>query len=94
MTTLNGLPIEWDSFIRGICPRRKLKKFSKILEECVQEEGRLSNREENLNEYEDQALVVHTNNGRNKRKDRGFPTSRSQELKRGKNFKKDYSYYE
>ena len=30
MTTLNGLPIEWDSFIRGICARRKLKKFSKL----------------------------------------------------------------
>ena len=44
MTTLNGLPTEWDSFIRGICARRKLTKFSKLWEECVQEEGRLGNR--------------------------------------------------
>ena len=36
MTTLNGLPREWDFFIRGICARRKLTKFNKLLEECVQ----------------------------------------------------------
>ena len=41
MTTLNGLPREWDSFIREICARIKLTKFSKLWEECVQEEGRL-----------------------------------------------------
>ena len=27
MTTLNGLPRDWESFIRGICSRRKLTKF-------------------------------------------------------------------
>ena len=32
MTTLNGLPREWDSFIRGICSRRKLTKFNKLWE--------------------------------------------------------------
>ena len=37
MTTLNGLPREWDSFIRGICARRKLTKFNNLWEECVQE---------------------------------------------------------
>ena len=37
ITTLNGLPREWDSFIRGICARRKLTKFRNIWEECVQE---------------------------------------------------------
>ena len=36
---------------------------------------------------------MHTKNGRNKRKDRGSPTSRSLELKISKNFKKDYSSY-
>ena len=94
MTTLNDLPREWDSFIRGICARRKLTKFSKLWEECVQEEGRIENREEKLNEDEDQALVSHANNRRNKRKDRGSLARRSQEFKRGKNFKKDYSSYE
>ena len=47
-----------------------------------------------LNQDEDQALAVHTKNGRNKRKDRVSPTSRSLELKRGKKFKKDDSSYE
>ena len=35
MTTLNGLPREWDSFVRGIYARRKLTKFRKLWEECV-----------------------------------------------------------
>ena len=29
MTTLNGLPRSWDSFIQGICARRKLISFSR-----------------------------------------------------------------
>ena len=76
MTTLNGLLTEWDSFIRGICARRKLTKFSKLWEECVQEEGRIENREEKLNDNEDQALAAHAKNGRNKRKDWGPPPRR------------------
>ena len=28
MTTLNGLPRSWDSFIQGICARRKLNSFN------------------------------------------------------------------
>ena len=35
MTTLNGLPRDWEAFIRGICSRRKLTKFRKLWEECV-----------------------------------------------------------
>ena len=34
MTTLNGLPRSWDSFIQGICARRKLITFNKLWEEC------------------------------------------------------------
>ena len=68
MTTLNYLPRERDSFIRGICARRKLTKFSELWEECVQE-GRLANREEKLNEDEDEDLATETRNGRNKRYD-------------------------
>ena len=66
MTTLNGLPREWDSFIRGICARIKLNKYNKLWEECVQEEGRITNREEKLNDNEDQDLAAHANNIRNK----------------------------
>ena len=39
MTTLNGLPRSWDSFIQGICARRKLITFSRLWEECLQEEA-------------------------------------------------------
>ena len=38
MTTLNGLPRSWDSFIQGICVRIKLKIFSRLWKECSQEE--------------------------------------------------------
>ena len=34
MTTLNGLPKTWDSFIQGICARKKLVKFNRLWEEC------------------------------------------------------------
>ena len=40
MTTLNGLPSAWDSFIQGICARKRLLKFSRLWEECSQEEAR------------------------------------------------------
>jgi len=30
ITTLNGLPISWESFIQGICARRKLISFSRL----------------------------------------------------------------
>ena len=39
MTTLNGLPRSWDSFIQGIFARKKLVKFSRLWEECSQEES-------------------------------------------------------
>ena len=41
MTTLNGLPMSWDSFVQGICARRKLITFSRLWEECSQEEAQL-----------------------------------------------------
>ena len=37
MTTLNSLPRSWDSFIQGICARKKLVKLSILWEECSQE---------------------------------------------------------
>ena len=36
MTTLNGLPRTWDSFIKGICARINLVTFSILWEECSQ----------------------------------------------------------
>ena len=39
ITTLNGLPRSWDSFIQGIYARKKLVKFSRLWEEFSQEEA-------------------------------------------------------
>ena len=41
MTTLKGLPWSWNSFIQGICARIKLVIFSRLWEECSQEEARI-----------------------------------------------------
>ena len=60
MTTLNGLPRSWDSFIQGICAIRKLISFSILREECAQEEARLMRRKENMGATNDQAFTVHT----------------------------------
>ena len=59
MTTLNGLPRSWDSFIQGICARKKLVKFNKLWAECSQEEALIATREEKMGS-EDQALTVHS----------------------------------
>ena len=55
MTTLNGLPRSWDSFIQGICARRKLIYFNRLREECKQEGDQLVIRED-----KDQSLIAHT----------------------------------
>ena len=59
MTTLNGLPRSWDSFIQWICFRRNLITFSRLWEECSQEEARIVPREEKMGN-KDQALTTHT----------------------------------
>ena len=41
MTTLNGLPPSWESFIQTISGQTKLPKFDKLWEECTQEETRI-----------------------------------------------------
>ena len=69
MTTLNGLPRSWYSFIQGICVRKKLIMFSRLWEECSQEEAWIVAREENMRN-DDQALTVHS-----KKKQKGQSSS-------------------
>jgi hypothetical protein len=71
MTTLNGLPRSWDAFIQGIFSRKKLPKFSRLWEDCNQEEARMTTREEKMAD-EDQALDTHTRKGKRK-KDHSSP---------------------
>jgi hypothetical protein len=67
MTTMNGLLKSWDSFIRGIYSRSKLTKFSRLWEDCVQEEARLGARQEKLSDNENQALTTHFRKGKKKK---------------------------
>jgi hypothetical protein len=48
MTTLNGLPKSWESFIQRICSRRRITRFSILWEDCTKEESRLVAREEKV----------------------------------------------
>ena len=94
ITTLNGLSREWNSFIRGLCSRRRLNKFNKLWEECVQEEGRIANRKEKLNDNEYQSLATSTKNGRKKKKNQESPPRRPPDFKRSKRPRKGYSSFE
>ena len=60
MTTLSSLPRSWDSFIQGICGRRKLICFTRLREECEQEETRIVTREEKMGATDNLAIVVYT----------------------------------
>ena len=63
MTSLNGLLRDWEYFNRGIYAGINLTKFNKFWEDYVQEEGRIANREEKLNDGEYEALEAHANKG-------------------------------
>ena len=54
-----------DSFIQGIYARNKLVKFSRLWEECSQEEAHIVSQEENMGRQH-QALTVHSKKGRRK----------------------------
>jgi hypothetical protein len=88
MTTLNGLPKSWETFIQGICSRRKLTKFRRQWEDCTREEARLAAREEELGN-DDQALTVHARKGKSRKEN--HPPKKFQ---RSRKSQKDYSSYE
>ena len=58
ITTFNGLLGSWDSFIRGICARRKWFPLEDSRKECTQEEAQLIIREEKMGATKDQALTI------------------------------------
>ena len=89
MTTLNGLPRSRESFIQGICSRRRLTRFSRLWEDCTQEEARLAAREEKLGDEENQALATHTRKGKSKKEVHSHKKPRG--LKKTHKFKKDFS---
>ena len=62
MTTLNGLPPSWESFIQTISGRTKLPKFDKLWAKCTHEETRIAacQRLHGTQPKENQAFVSHT----------------------------------
>ena len=71
-----------------------MPKFNRLWEECVQEEERIANKEEKLNDKEDQALATHAKKEKNKRKDRGPSTRRPQGSRIDKRTRRDFSSFE
>jgi hypothetical protein len=91
MTTLNGLPISWESFIQGICSRIKLTRFSILWEDFTREESRLTTREQKLGDEENQAIEAHARKG--KRKKEVHSRKKSQGSHKTQKFQNDYSNY-
>ena len=91
MTTLNGLPNSLESFIQGIFSRRNLTKFSRLWEDCTQEEAILEERKEKIENNEDQALTVHTRKGKNKKEVHSHKIF--QKPHKGQNSQKDLSSF-
>ena len=63
-------------------------KFSRLWEDCTQEEARLEAREEKLGNEENQALTVHARKGKNKVEDR--PPRKFQKYQKKK--QRDFNY--
>ena len=70
MTTLNGIPPSWESFIQTISGRTKLPKFGRLWIDCTQEETRIVARQRLLGPQveENQAFIAHVKKGKGKRK--------------------------
>ena len=68
MTTLNGLPLSWESFIQTISGRTKLPKFNKLWVDCTWEETRIAARQRlhGPQVEENQAFIIHANKGKGK----------------------------
>ena len=65
--------------------------FSRLQEECTQEEARLMTREKTMGETEDQTLIVHTRNKfKKKEKKENFHHDKKKDKKQ-KNTKRDTS---
>jgi hypothetical protein len=102
LTTLNGLTRPWDAFIQTICARKDKLQFNCLWEECVQEEGRVANREAVLLRDEDQALAVHAKGGKkisHFQKETNFhkeshPLKRFQKYHKGQRKGKDFTSYQ
>ena len=61
MTTLNGLPLSWESFIQTISGRTKFPKFDKLWAECTQENLRITTQQKlhGTQPEENQVLISH-----------------------------------
>ena len=66
MTTLNGLPPSWESFIQTIGGQTKLSKFDKLWAECTQEETRKAACQilHSAQPEENQVFISHTKKGK------------------------------
>ena len=72
---------------RDLC-KKEMISFSKLREECGQEEARLVTREEKMGETDDQALTIYTR--KNFKKKVNFHHNKKKE-KKLKNIKRDLS---
>ena len=79
MTTLNGLPPSWESFIQTISGQTKLPKFDKLWADCTQEKTRIAAKQRihGPQVEENQAFITHVKKGT--RKGRKFQKHKHQD---------------
>ena len=68
MTTLNGLPPSWESFIQTISGQTRLPKFDKLWVDCTKEKTRIASRQRlhGPQVEENQAFITHAKKGKGK----------------------------
>ena len=52
LTTLNGFPSSWDVFVQGICARKKLPKFDRILDRLYSRRSKVDLQDVEMNDKE------------------------------------------
>ena len=66
MTTLNGIPTSWESFIQTISGQTKLPKFDRLWADCTHEETRIVARQRlhGTQLEENQAFISYAKKGK------------------------------
>jgi hypothetical protein len=54
---LNGFPMSWEPFVKGICARENLLDFQRLWDDCIQEETRMESKDSKKGSHENLAFI-------------------------------------
>jgi hypothetical protein len=64
--TLNGFPMSWESFVKGICACDNLPTFERLWDDYIQEETQMESKVDKKGGDNNLALIGQTNKGKGK----------------------------